>query len=274
MAGTAPPGGGRPGQSVTGGCWSWRFGAFCLGRRFHRQHRFPRQPGYQPPADPALGGPGWKDGYMVGVRVGGRNNVWSPGARTGRWCCWRTVSAATRTCGASWLPAGRGYRVVLFDHIGAGRSDLSAWRPRALRDPRRLRRRRAEALPRAGPADVVFVGHSVSAMIGVLAANREPDRFASWCCSPRRRATSTRRLPRRVQPRRHRRAARVAGQQLPGLVGGDGAGDHGQPGPPGAGRGADEQLLPHRSGDRAGRSPGPRSCPTTAPTWRRSPCRR
>ena len=40
--------------------------------------------------------------------------------------------------------------------------------------------------------------------------------------------------------------ARRAGQQPPRLVGADGAGDHGQPRPAGAVRGADQQLLPHR----------------------------
>ena len=70
------------------------------------------------------------------------------------------------------------FRVVLFDHVGAGRSDLSAWQPEryatldgyaddVLRICRELELRQ-----------VVFVGHSVSAMIGVLAANREPDRFS------------------------------------------------------------------------------------------------
>jgi sigma-B regulation protein RsbQ len=70
------------------------------------------------------------------------------------------------------------FRVVLFDHVGAGRSDLSAWRPElyatldgyaddVLRICRELDLRQ-----------VVFVGHSVSAMIGVLAAILEPDRFS------------------------------------------------------------------------------------------------
>jgi sigma-B regulation protein RsbQ len=70
------------------------------------------------------------------------------------------------------------FRVVLFDHVGAGRSDLSAWQPEryatldgyaddVLRICRELELR-----------PVVFVGHSVSAMIGVVAANREPDRFS------------------------------------------------------------------------------------------------
>ncbi|HEX4087904.1 MAG TPA: alpha/beta hydrolase [Trebonia sp.] len=70
------------------------------------------------------------------------------------------------------------FRVVLFDHVGAGRSDPAAWQPEryatldgyaddVLRICRELDLQR-----------VVFVGHSVSAMIGVLAASREPDRFS------------------------------------------------------------------------------------------------
>jgi sigma-B regulation protein RsbQ len=70
------------------------------------------------------------------------------------------------------------FRTVLFDHMGAGRSDLSGYEPGRYAtldgyadDVLRI----CEALDLR---DVVFVGHSVSAMIGVLAANREPDRFA------------------------------------------------------------------------------------------------
>ncbi len=62
----------------------------------------------------------------------------------------------------------------------------------------------------------------------------------------RRRRSLRRRLQRGADPR----AARVPGQQPHGLVAGDGAGDHGQPRSAGARRGADQQLLPHRSGDR------------------------
>ena len=70
------------------------------------------------------------------------------------------------------------HRIVLFDHVGAGRSDLSAYD-----------RTKYDSL--AGYADdvlelcrelelhhVIFVGHSVSSMIGVLAATREPERFS------------------------------------------------------------------------------------------------
>jgi sigma-B regulation protein RsbQ len=70
------------------------------------------------------------------------------------------------------------HRVVVFDHVGAGASDLAAY------DPRRYERLDAYAedvlqiLHALDLRDVVFVGHSVSAMIGVLAANAEPGRFS------------------------------------------------------------------------------------------------
>jgi sigma-B regulation protein RsbQ len=69
------------------------------------------------------------------------------------------------------------HRVVLFDHAGAGDADPSAY------DKERhatLEGYAADVLDlldelRLGP--VVFVGHSVSAMIGVLAAVRRPELF-------------------------------------------------------------------------------------------------
>ena len=39
------------------------------------------------------------------------------------------------------------HRVVLFDHVGAGGSDLSAYDPERYGTPRRLRRRRGRDLP-------------------------------------------------------------------------------------------------------------------------------
>jgi sigma-B regulation protein RsbQ len=82
----------------------------------------------------------------------------------------------------------RDFRVVLFDHVGAGHSDLSAW------DPQRyatLDGYADDVLRICAELDlrqVMLVGHSVSAMIGVLAAVREPERFAGLillCPSPR-----------------------------------------------------------------------------------------
>lgn len=69
------------------------------------------------------------------------------------------------------------YRVVLFDHVGAGGSDLSAYDKQKYA---RLDGYAADVLEICAElrlTDVVFVGHSVSAMIGVLAARLQPDRF-------------------------------------------------------------------------------------------------
>jgi sigma-B regulation protein RsbQ len=71
------------------------------------------------------------------------------------------------------------HRVVLFDHIGAGKSDKAAYN-RARYST--LDGYASDILDICHALDldrVVFVGHSVSAMIGVLAANREPERFAA-----------------------------------------------------------------------------------------------
>jgi sigma-B regulation protein RsbQ len=71
------------------------------------------------------------------------------------------------------------YCVVLFDYVGAGGSDLSAYDPEKYStldgyadDVRGI----CEALDLR---NVIFVGHSVSAMIGVLAASAAPDLFAA-----------------------------------------------------------------------------------------------
>jgi sigma-B regulation protein RsbQ len=70
------------------------------------------------------------------------------------------------------------HRVVLFDHVGAGGSDLSAWTPERYASLEGYAADVREILAALDLTDVVFVGHSVSAMIGVLAAHAEPERFA------------------------------------------------------------------------------------------------
>jgi sigma-B regulation protein RsbQ len=69
-------------------------------------------------------------------------------------------------------------RVVLFDHTGCGRSDLKAWSEERYRTLDGYSDDVLEICRALDLRDVVLVGHSVSAMIAVLAANREPDRFA------------------------------------------------------------------------------------------------
>jgi sigma-B regulation protein RsbQ len=71
------------------------------------------------------------------------------------------------------------YRVVTFDHIGAGGSDLSAYDPDRYSSLAGYADDVLRICRELDLTDVVFVGHSVSAMIGVLAAIEEPDRFGA-----------------------------------------------------------------------------------------------
>lgn len=69
------------------------------------------------------------------------------------------------------------HRVVLFDFVGAGDADLSAYDPARYGSLGGYADDVLEICRALGLEDIVFVGHSVSAMIGVLASIREPDRF-------------------------------------------------------------------------------------------------
>jgi sigma-B regulation protein RsbQ len=77
-----------------------------------------------------------------------------------------------------WPRFAEDYRVVLFDHVGAGGSDLSAYDPGRYSSLRGYAEDVLEICRELDLRDVVLVGHSVSAMIGILAAAAEPDRFA------------------------------------------------------------------------------------------------
>jgi sigma-B regulation protein RsbQ len=69
------------------------------------------------------------------------------------------------------------YRVVLFDHVGAGQSDASAYSRTRYGTLRGYAQDVLEICRELELKDTLFVGHSVSAMIGVLAAIEEPSRF-------------------------------------------------------------------------------------------------
>lgn len=70
------------------------------------------------------------------------------------------------------------YRVVTFDYVGAGHSELSAYRAERYATLEGYAQDVLDVCTALDLSDVVFVGHSVSGMVGVLAANREPARFA------------------------------------------------------------------------------------------------
>jgi len=70
------------------------------------------------------------------------------------------------------------FAVVLFDHVGAGQSDLSAWDAQRYADMNGYAEDVLQICHALNLGQVIFVGHSVSAMMGVLAAAREPDLFS------------------------------------------------------------------------------------------------
>lgn len=70
------------------------------------------------------------------------------------------------------------FQVVLFDHIGAGGSDLSAYDTAKHSSLDGYADDVIELAEDLGVRDGVFVGHSVSAMIGLLAAKKAPSLFS------------------------------------------------------------------------------------------------
>jgi sigma-B regulation protein RsbQ len=80
---------------------------------------------------------------------------------------WRLVSPAFE----------KDFRIILFDHVGAGGSDLSAYDPVRYSSLDGFADDVVELCRELGVQRGVFVGHSVSAMIGVLAAKKVPDLF-------------------------------------------------------------------------------------------------
>jgi sigma-B regulation protein RsbQ len=69
------------------------------------------------------------------------------------------------------------YKIILFDYVGAGKSDLSAFDPQKYSE---LEGYAEDVLDICEALDLhhaIFVGHSVSSMIGVLAANKNPEYF-------------------------------------------------------------------------------------------------
>jgi len=69
------------------------------------------------------------------------------------------------------------YRVVLFDHVGAGKSDATKYSREKYDSLAGYSDDVLEIIDAVGGAPVIFVGHSVSATIGLLAAATRPEVF-------------------------------------------------------------------------------------------------
>lgn len=82
----------------------------------------------------------------------------------------------------------RGFRTVLYDQVGAGASDLSAYDPERYGTLAGYAADLIEIGEELELRNAVFVGHSVSAMIGMLASLSAPAMFSELvlvCPSPR-----------------------------------------------------------------------------------------
>ncbi|HEV7293455.1 MAG TPA: alpha/beta hydrolase [Devosia sp.] len=71
------------------------------------------------------------------------------------------------------------FRIVLFDHVGAGHSDRDAYSREKYSTLDGYANDVVEICRALELTDVVFVGHSVSSMIGVLAAKAAPELFGA-----------------------------------------------------------------------------------------------
>jgi sigma-B regulation protein RsbQ len=69
------------------------------------------------------------------------------------------------------------YKIVLFDYVGAGKSDLHSYNVERYSNLNGYAQDVLEICQELDLKNVVFVGHSVSSMIGLLAAIKEPSRF-------------------------------------------------------------------------------------------------
>lgn len=111
-------------------------------------------------------------------RVTARNNVriWGHGEQTlvflhGFGCdqsMWRFVTPSFE----------QNYRILLFDLTGSGRSDLSAFDLQRHSQLEGYAEDVVEILLALNLTEVIFVGHSVSAMIGAIAALSHPELFS------------------------------------------------------------------------------------------------
>ena len=83
---------------------------------------------------------------------------------------------------AMWAPVAknfeRDFRVVLFDYVGHGQSDLSAYSVERYSSLSGYADDVVEIGHTLGLENAVFVGHSVSAMIGALATLKAPNMFS------------------------------------------------------------------------------------------------
>lgn len=109
-----------------------------------------------------------------------RHNVTFAGAESGRPMLFAHGFGCDQSMWRLVAPAfAETHRLVLFDHVGAGRSDRSAYDFERYGSLQAYADDVLELCRTLALEDVVLVGHSVSAMIGVLAVRADPERFGA-----------------------------------------------------------------------------------------------
>jgi sigma-B regulation protein RsbQ len=69
------------------------------------------------------------------------------------------------------------YRIILFDYVGSGKSDLQAYSPERYGNLDGYTQDVLDICSELDLKNIIFVGHSVSGVVGMLASIREPGRF-------------------------------------------------------------------------------------------------
>jgi len=71
------------------------------------------------------------------------------------------------------------YKIIVFDYVGAGKSDLNAYNKDRYSNLNGYAQDVLDVCEAMELKDVIFVGHSVSSMIGILAAIKKPEYFSN-----------------------------------------------------------------------------------------------
>ena len=71
------------------------------------------------------------------------------------------------------------YRIITFDYVGSGKSDIGAYDPERYGTLDGYVQDVLDVCRALDLHDVTYVGHSVSSVVGILAANAEPERFSN-----------------------------------------------------------------------------------------------
>jgi sigma-B regulation protein RsbQ len=128
----------------------------------------------------SVAGRGEADDRVVGVDVRRRNHVVVTGREGGRAIVFAHGFGCDQTMWRFVAPRfADTHRVVTFDFVGFGGSDLAAHDPVRYGSLDGYALDVLEVLDALDLRDIIFVGHSVAAMIGIVAAIREPDRIGA-----------------------------------------------------------------------------------------------